>query len=357
MSAIIEVLSNFFRQSFFLPKPTLTEENLPDQTGKVFIVTGGYTGCGYELTRMLYEKNGTIYVAGRSPNKGASAIEQLKKTVPNSKGRIEFLKLDLADLSTIKASAEEFISKEERLDVLTNNAGVMVPPSNSFTPQVRHPKLNIMHGQPARRADGVFQEYDLQLGTNCLGPFLFTQCLLPVLRKTAASAPAGSVRVTWAASGVVENAPSDGVVLDAEGTPVFKQGMMARSDNYSMSKVGNVFYAEEFAKRYGKDGIVSLAWNPGNLETELQRHTPKLLAMFFNFWILFPAKFGAYTELWAGWSPEITMKNNGKYVWPWGRIGTYKSSIVEAVKSKDAGGKGSAESFWYFSEKATRQYM
>jgi retinol dehydrogenase-12 len=86
--------------------------------GKVHIVTGGYTGIGLALVKILYEKNGTIYVAGRDKAKFDKAIAELKTAIPSSEGRIEFLKLDLADQSTIKASADEFLAKESRLDVL-----------------------------------------------------------------------------------------------------------------------------------------------------------------------------------------------------------------------------------------------
>ena len=145
----------FFKQTYFIPKPTLTEENLPDQSGKVrisllykwntlklmiipqvHIVTGGYAGVGLELTKILYQKNATIYAAGRSEGKAKKAIEAMKIEFANSTGKIEFLQLDLDDLSTIKRSAEEFLSKESRLDVLVNNAGVMVPPAGSKTKQV-----------------------------------------------------------------------------------------------------------------------------------------------------------------------------------------------------------------------------
>ena len=75
----------------------------------------------------MYRKNGTVYIAGRTKSKYDAAEKDIKGSLPNSKGRLEFLQLDLADLSTIKASAEEFISQEQRLDVLTNNAGVVSP--------------------------------------------------------------------------------------------------------------------------------------------------------------------------------------------------------------------------------------
>ncbi len=87
-----------FYQCFFIPKPTLTEQNLPDQSGRVFIITGGYAGCGKELAKIVYSKNGTVYVAGRSQGKADAAIEEIKKAHPSSDGRLEFLKVDLADL-------------------------------------------------------------------------------------------------------------------------------------------------------------------------------------------------------------------------------------------------------------------
>jgi retinol dehydrogenase-12 len=88
-------------------------------------VTGGYTGIGLALVKILYQKNATIYVAGRDEDKHDKAMADLKKAIPSSKGNIEFLKLDLADQSTIKASADMFLKKESRLDVLVNNAGIV----------------------------------------------------------------------------------------------------------------------------------------------------------------------------------------------------------------------------------------
>lgn len=114
-----------FRQSLSqilrIPKPLLTEKNLPSQEGRVIIVTGGYAGVGFELVKILYARNATIYVAGRSQSKGDAAISKVKAAVPKSTGSLSFLHLDLADLTTIKKSASEFLEKEQRLDVLINN--------------------------------------------------------------------------------------------------------------------------------------------------------------------------------------------------------------------------------------------
>ena len=87
-------------------------------------MTGGYSGVGLELCQILYEHNATVYVAGRSQLKASNAIFNIKGASPKSSGRLEFLSIDLMDLSTIKSSVEAFLAQQERLDVLVNNAGV-----------------------------------------------------------------------------------------------------------------------------------------------------------------------------------------------------------------------------------------
>jgi retinol dehydrogenase-12 len=118
--------------------------------------------------------------------------------------------------------------------VLTNNAGIGTPPAGSTD----------------------VQGHELQMGTNCLGPFLFTQLLLPLLRKTANVSELGSVRVTWAASLTTEiYAPESGVLMDENGKP---STSTSQKSNYGQSKVGNMFIASQFAQKYGEDGIISV---------------------------------------------------------------------------------------------------
>lgn len=217
----------------FPPKPKFTETNVPDLTGKVTIVTGANTGVGREIAQVLYSKNATVWVAARSTEKGEAAIEGIKKQHPESKGTLKFLKLDLADLTTIGTSAKSFLEAESRLDILFNNAGVMTPPDGSKT----------------------VQGYELQLGVNCLGHFLFTKYLTPLLQKTAKSAPKDSVRVIWVSSSAADVlAPKNGFERDnldyhEPRNLVFK---------YATSKAGNFYHNTEFARRFKDDGIVSV---------------------------------------------------------------------------------------------------
>jgi NAD(P)-dependent dehydrogenase (short-subunit alcohol dehydrogenase family) len=94
------------------------------------------------------------------------------------------------------------------------------------------------------------------MGTNCLGPFLFTKCLLPVLRKTAASSPSGAVRVTWAGSISIDiSAPDSGMLFELNGAPKTHGNQLT---NYGQSKAGNYFLSCELARRSRQDGIISV---------------------------------------------------------------------------------------------------
>ena len=126
----------------FPPSPTFTEKNAGDQGGRVFLVTGSTSGVGLELAKMLYELNGTVYVAARSSEKIKAAIKTIKTQVRTKTGRVEALQVDLANLPSIGQSARDFLSKEDRLDVLVHNAGLMTPPAGSKTELVSKCVLN-----------------------------------------------------------------------------------------------------------------------------------------------------------------------------------------------------------------------
>ncbi|KAF8799006.1 NAD(P)-binding protein [Phlegmacium glaucopus] len=284
------VVASVIRQSF-PPESKFNVQDIPDLSGKVIIVTGANTGIGKETAKTLLAHNAKVYIAVRSEEKAKSAIDELKEQT--GKEAI-FLKLDLADLQSIKTATEDFMSKEKELHVLFNNAGVMAPPVEQVTAQ----------------------GYDLQFGTNVLGHFYFTKLLLPTLLAAAKTSPDGKARILNTssighcfASGLDFNTFKDGPARTKKGTQML----------YTQSKLGNVHISNEFAKRYGEQGIVSTSFNPGNIKSDLQRHISPF-EYFMIAALLQPLPYGALTQLWAGTSPEGA-ELNGKYLIPWARVG------------------------------------
>ena len=135
--------------------------NVPDQTGRRFVVTGANSGLGLEAAKRLAGAGAAVVMAVRDTGKGEAARRDILSVHPDAE--LEVRVLDLADLASVRAFAES-IEADGRLDVLVNNAGVMVPPKRLTT------------------VDG----FELQLGTNFLGPFALTMRLLPVLNQSAA---------------------------------------------------------------------------------------------------------------------------------------------------------------------------
>lgn len=280
-------MSSFWTQTF-PPKPQYTDANVSDLTGHVYIVTGSNTGIGKELARILYAKNAKVYIAARSEQKAEAAIEDIATSAPTSKGSLIFLSLDLSDLNHVKTAAENFLAREQKLNVLFNNAGLMAT-------------------DPLTR---TVQGYEMALGVNCVGTFLFTKLLTPTLVSTAKTAPSGSVRVIWLSSFGLElfAKPAVGISLDNLDYHI----PTAPTDRYGISKCGSWAQGVEFARRHKGDGIISLPINPGNLTSELARDQPATLKIAARV-LGYPPPMGACTELWAGLSPEVTLENSGSW--------------------------------------------
>ena len=254
-------------------------------------MTGSNTGIGKQLSQILYAKDAKVYVAARSEKKAMEAIESIKEAHPLSEGELVFLRIDLADLTTIKASADEFLAKESKLHVLFNNAGVMFPPKGSKTAQ----------------------GYELQLGTNNLGGFLFTKLLTPVLIETTKTEAPDTVRIVWVSSmGAELLSPKPG------GIPIDNldyHNDKSQEYKYGVSKAGNYLHATEYARHHGKDGIVSVAIHPGILDSDLARYMSSISQWILRWLVLYPPIYGAYTELFAGLSPDVTIKSVKKCDW------------------------------------------
>lgn len=305
----------------FPPAPTFTEQDLASQKGKTFLITGGGSGAGLELAKILYSAGGNVFITSRTETKAKLAIESIKtSTADRAAGHADYIVLDYTDLATVKASATEFLAKcNGRLDVLWNNAGV---------------SLSAPHGSKSA------QGHDLIMSTNCLGPLLFTRHILSALTATAADTTAkASVRIVWTTSFSVDGeAPTGGFKMEDVKTP------KDRDATYAISKTGNWFLASELGREFAPKGILCLAQNPGNMDTPLLKDLE-----WWRSWarlLLYPPRMGAYTELYAGLSDELGMEDVGGYVLPWGRKHPApREDLLECLKGRDEGGTGLAREF------------
>jgi retinol dehydrogenase-12 len=257
--------------------------------GQVYLITGSNTGVGKQLAQILYSKNAKVYIAARSEDKAKQAIEDIKKATPTSTGILAFLKLDLNDLTTIKPTVERFLASETKLHVLFNNAGVMVT----------EPKVT-----------KTVQGYESHIGINNVGTFLFTKLLAPILVTTAKSEPPNTVRVVWVSSSGTEFMAHKNVGVKLDNLDFHDE--KAPIERYAISKAGNWCHGVEFAKRYKADGIISIPLNPGNLSSDLYRDQGSVFKLLTSLMMYAPI-YGAYTELFAGLSPNITLALSGSW--------------------------------------------
>ncbi|KAI7785776.1 hypothetical protein LA080_006342 [Diaporthe eres] len=313
----------------FPPAPTFGERDVGLKKGHVFIVTGGNQGVGFELCKLLRATGATVYIASRSKQRVDTAIETLRCMTPKPEHPAVFkpLLLDLNDLNSVRTAASEFAVQENRLDILWNNAGIGADavPVQSKT------------------AQGL----EKFVGMHCVAALLFTQLLLPQLQHAAKTSHPGAVRVVWLSSIMAEShVPADGIDFSilAAGCPNGRR-------NYARSKAGNWILAHEYARRYGQFGIVSVAANPGNLKTNAFQGAPSKFMAVADRLFLYDPKFGGYTELYAGFSPDITLENNGTYILPFGRVQPEEQigrpDILAKLKSEE---DNLGEHFWKWCE-------
>ncbi|UKZ74656.1 hypothetical protein TrVFT333_002326 [Trichoderma virens FT-333] len=318
---------------FYPPKPTFTEQDLEDLAGKTYLITGGTSGIGFILTKILYSKNAKVYITSRSAASGEKAISEIKESNKSSRGELRYLVMDLGDLQTIVPAVKSFLAQETLLHTVWFNAGVMKAPSGSMTKQ----------------------GYELHWGTNVVGHFVMNKLLMPILLATTQVAPKGSVRVVWVSSDGHNFLSPKGDGIDWQDIATLKstgwKGEKGPMTYYGQSKAGNVLLAMELAKRYGNQDIVGVALNPGHLKTNLQRHSTSSMSNKFGGLVLHDPSLGALTELYAGFSKTIGLDNNGAYIIPWGRLGKIRQDIEAGFHDR-----GTGKRLWDILEKETEQY-
>lgn len=220
---------------------------VPDQTGRRYVVTGANSGTGKEATKRLAAAGAQVVMAVRTPEKGEAARREIQAEVPDAK--LEIRRLDLADLASVRAFAEGLIGDGAPIDVLINNAGVMMPPKRMTT------------------VDG----FELQLGSNFLGPFALTNLLLPTLlshTQVRGSAP----RVVTMSSGA---ASFGRIHFDDLHYAKRRYRPFAA---YGQSKLADSLMARHLAAVATARGwdLLSVAAHPGFTKTALQHSGPNL---------------------------------------------------------------------------------
>jgi len=288
-----------------------TLENVPDQTDRVVIVTGANTGIGFETAAAFAARDARVVMACRSAAKARDAMERIRERTPGA--RVRFIELDLASLASIERFVAAFCVEHDRLDVLINNAGVMVPPLE-YT------------------EDG----FELQFGCNHLGHFALTGQLFDLLVTTPGA------RVVNVSSIAHKFGRIDFDNLDA------RKGYV-RNRAYAQSKLANLLFTRELAGRLREMGsdVRATAAHPGWTSTDLQRHS--LFARTLNPVFSQTPAHGALPTIRAAVEPDV---EGGEYFGPNGflefRGAPVRVGMTAAAKSDDV-----ARRLWEISEGLT----
>lgn len=211
-----------------------TPDQLPDLTGKTYVITGGNSGLGLEAAKILAGRGGRVVITARDEGKATAALDELRASVPGAE--VGFVRLDLADLDSVAEAAAALRETCARIDAFINNAGVMQPPL-----------LRTKQG------------FELQIGTNHLGHFRLNALL-------ADHFDACATRVVPVASMAHEQGRIDLDDLDYERRP-YKP-----TEAYCQSKLANVMYGFELQRRLAARGsrAVAIPCHPGYAATNLQ---------------------------------------------------------------------------------------
>ncbi|KAI9484600.1 hypothetical protein BDB00DRAFT_792750 [Zychaea mexicana] len=293
--------------------------DIPDLSGKVAIITGSNTGIGRVCALEMARKHCQIIVASRSEDKGQAVVSEIKSATGNEK--VEFVKLDLLSLQSVKTFADTFKSRYDKLHILLNNAGVMLCPYGLSE-------------------DGL----ETHFATNHVAHYYLTMQLLPLLIK---SAPSRIVNVSSKGHQMTSlSARSLDKVNDEKGYNSTLQ--------YGLSKACNILFTRELAKRLESRGIHNVYVNsnhPGVVKSDLTRHAIEQKSIWATVlesdYVGIPTEKGSLTQLYLATSPEVeSMDIKGKYYVPFGKPGSvnpYSRCDKNAIK------------LWEFTEKLLKE--
>jgi retinol dehydrogenase 12 len=250
----------------------MADSSHPPTDGRTFLVTGGNTGIGLATAAALARGGGRVYIACRSAAAGSAAVSAIKAAAGSQ--AVWLLPLDLASLASVRACAAEFLARDEPLHVLVNNAGV--------------------GGQRGLTEDG----FELHFGVNHLGHFTLTMLLLDRLK---ASGP--GTRIVNVSSEAHYGAPGIDFGALRRRTPSF-----TGQREYAVSKLCNVLFTQELARRLDGAGVTSYALHPGVVASDIWRRVPWPARSLIKMRMLTTEQ-GAVTSIYCATSPEVAAQS------------------------------------------------
>ncbi|HEX2913684.1 MAG TPA: oxidoreductase [Chloroflexia bacterium] len=300
--------------------PEWTARKIPDQTGRVVIVTGGNSGLGYESALALARKGAEVIVASRNQAKAQNALDRIRQQIPGAK--VGFMQLDLASQASVHAFAGNFKAKYNRLDLLFNNAGIATVSRQETE-------------------DG----FEMHLGVNHLGHFALTGLLLDKLLATPGS------RIITTTS-----------VLQTIGWINFEDLQLKRTYTrffaYGQSKLANMLFALELDRRLKAAGAttLSVAAHPGYSNTNMTQKSAStfgtfledILFKFTNEVVAQNAEMGALPQLYAATAPGV---KGGELYGPRFFTHGYPAINPATIQAYD---EETARKLWQVSEELTR---
>ena len=299
--------------------PSWTAGDIPDLHGRRALVTGVTGDLGRETARELARAGAHVTLAGRDETRVAEVARRLADELPGA--GLDTVRLDLADLSSVREAAETVLKSTETLDILVNNAGVMATP-------------------PRRTADG----FELQLGTNHFGHFALTGLLMPAL---------GAARVVTVSS-MMHRAALRAPLGDPRA-----HGRYQKWVAYGESKLANLLFMRELDRRARGAGLslTSVAAHPGYAATHLQTSGPQMGGKSLSARVMAAAtpvlgqapEMGALPSLYAATYPGLP---GGTYVGP-SRWMEMRGTPKVVAMSRAARDENAAARLWELSEKAT----
>ena len=307
--------------AYVLPM-TWTENEVPDESGRVAIVTGSNTGLGYDTARVLAARGASVVMAVRDTAKGDAAAARIRKLSPAADVTVH--KLDLGSLASVRAAGAELAAAYPRIELLINNAGVMYPPKQTT-------------------ADG----FELQFGTNHLGHFALTGLLLNNMLGVEGS------RVVVVSS-IAHNIRAKIDFADLQ----WEHRRYDRVAAYGQSKLANLLFTYDLQRRLAAAAktqgakTLAVAAHPGVAATELVRHVPGASLPGVN-WLsgrlLNTSELGALPTLRAATDPAV---QGGQYYGPDGfkQMRGYPILVTSSEQSHDT---AIQQRLWSVSEELT----